>query len=206
MTCVSPLTCDVTTCVSFLICDVTTCVSPLICDVTTCFTFDLWRDDLCSTFNLWRADLCFTFNLWRDDLFRPDSVCAADCVLNIRGTIAQLVECRTERPGSNPRGGKRFLSQSTSNANSKHWFTTITAVFSYVIGFWKLSANEQFFIGAQTVISLLQKNQIKQGVSFIAANKVYTSANKTPIVWIETELFFLFFYPGWMRLTCLGAK
>ena len=33
--------------------------------------------------------------------------------------------------------------------------------------------------------------QIKQGVSFIAANKVYTSTNKTTIVWLETELSFL---------------
>ena len=50
-----------------------------------------------------------------------------------------------------------------------------TAVFSYDIGSRKLSA-EQFFVGAQTVVSLLQATQIKQGVSFIAANKVYTSA------------------------------
>ena len=54
-----------------------------------------------------------------------------------------------------------------------------------------MSANEQFFVGAQTVVSLLQTTQMKQGVSFIAANKVYTSANKTTIVSIETELFFL---------------
>ena len=65
-----------------------------------------------------------------------------------------------------------------------------TAVFSYVIGSRKLSANEQFFVGAQTVVSLLQTIQIKQGVSFIAANKVDTSTNKTTIVWIETELSF----------------
>ena len=65
-----------------------------------------------------------------------------------------------------------------------------TAVFSYVIGSWKLSTNEQFFVCAQTVVSLLQTVQIKQGVWFIAANKVYTSTNKTTIVWIETELFF----------------
>ena len=57
-----------------------------------------------------------------------------------------------------------------------------TAVFSYTIGSRKLSANEQFLIGAQTVLSLLQTTQIKQGVSFIAANKVYTSTNKTTIV------------------------
>ena len=46
-----------------------------------------------------------------------------------------------------------------------------TAVFSYAIGSRRLSANEQFFVGAQTVASLLQ-TQIKQGVSFITANKV----------------------------------
>ena len=57
-----------------------------------------------------------------------------------------------------------------------------TAVFSYAIGSRKLLANEQFFVGTQTVASLLQKTQIKQGVSFIAANKVYTSTNKTTIV------------------------
>ena len=47
-----------------------------------------------------------------------------------------------------------------------------TAVFSYAIGSRKLSANEQFFVGAQTVVSLLQTSQIKQGVLFIAANKL----------------------------------
>ena len=36
--------------------------------------------------------------------------------------------------------------------------------------------------GAQTVVSLLQTTRIKPGVSFIAANKVYTSTNKTTIV------------------------
>jgi len=83
-----------------------------------------------------------------------------------------------------------------------------TAVFSYAIGSRKLSANEQFFVGAQTVVSLLQTTQIKQGVSFIAANKVYTSTNETTIVWIETEpvcFCVVVFYPGWMRLmfTCV---
>ena len=36
-----------------------------------------------------------------------------------------------------------------------------TAVFSYATGSRKLSANEQFFVGAQTVVSLLQTTQIK---------------------------------------------
>ena len=57
-----------------------------------------------------------------------------------------------------------------------------SAVFIYVIGSSKLSANEQFFVGAQTVVSLLQTTQINQGVSFTAANKVYTSTNKSTIV------------------------
>ena len=57
-----------------------------------------------------------------------------------------------------------------------------TAVFSYAIGSRKLSANKPFFVGAQTVVSLLKTTQIKQGVSFIAVNKVYTSTNKTTIV------------------------
>ena len=51
-----------------------------------------------------------------------------------------------------------------------------TAVFSFAIASRKLSANEQFLVGAQTVVSLLQTTQIKQGVSFIAANKVYQIA------------------------------
>ena len=72
-------------------------------------------------------------------------------------------------------------------ANSKHWFKTsflrpLPYLVSYVIGSRKLSANEQFFVGAQTVVSLLQTTQIKQGVSFIAANRVYTSTNKITIV------------------------
>ena len=57
-----------------------------------------------------------------------------------------------------------------------------TDVFIYAKGSRKLSANKQFFVGAQTVVSLLQTAQIKQGVSFIAANKVYTCKNKTTIV------------------------
>ena len=68
-------------------------------------------------------------------------------------------------------------------------FPSTTAIFSYAIGSRKLSANKQFFVGAQTVVGLLQTPWIKQGTSFIAANKVYTSTNKTTIVWIETELF-----------------
>ena len=37
-----------------------------------------------------------------------------------------------------------------------------TAVFSYAIGSRKLLANEQFFVGVQTVVSSLQTTQIKR--------------------------------------------
>ena len=66
-----------------------------------------------------------------------------------------------------------------------------TAVFSYAIGSRKLSANEQFFVGAQTVASLLQATQIISDVCFITDHVAYASSNKTTIVWIEMELFFL---------------
>ena len=95
-----------------------------------------------------------------------------------------------------------------------------TAVFSYAIGSRKLSANEQLFIGAKTVVSLLQTTQIISDVCSITDHVAYASSNKTTIVSIETELFFplsLFFffffffsssslfYPGRMRLmfTCV---
>ena len=55
-----------------------------------------------------------------------------------------------------------------------------TAVFSYAIESGKLSANEQFFVGGQTVVRLLQTTQIKQGVSFIAANRNFTPAQTKP--------------------------
>jgi len=42
-----------------------------------------------------------------------------------------------------------------------------TAVFSYVIGSRKLSDNEQFFVGALTVVSLLQTTQIISDVCFM---------------------------------------
>ena len=81
-----------------------------------------------------------------------------------------------------------------------------TAIFSYAIGSRKLSANEQFFVGAQTVVSLLQTTQIKQGVSFIAANKVYRApAQIKPQSFESRRNSLLFFYPEWMRLvfTCV---
>ena len=57
-----------------------------------------------------------------------------------------------------------------------------TAVFSYAVGSRKLSANEQFFVGAQTVVSLLQTTQIISDVCFITDHVAYASSNKTKIV------------------------
>ena len=54
-----------------------------------------------------------------------------------------------------------------------------SAVFSYVIGSRKLSANEQFFVGAQTVLSLLQTTQT---FVFITHHVAYDSSNQTKIV------------------------
>ena len=90
-------------------------------------------------------------------------------------------------------------------ANSKpHWFTTSSFLqpLPYLVTpqgpeNCQLS-NKQFFVGAQTVVSLLQTTQIRSHVCFITDHVAYASSNKTKTVWIETELFF--FYSGWMRL------
>ena len=62
--------------------------------------------------------------------------------------------------------------QSRAEPNSKHCMVydilpSTTAVFNYAIGSRKLLANEQFFVGAQTVVSLLQTTQIISDVCFI---------------------------------------
>ena len=74
------------------------------------------------------------------------------------------------------------LLQSKPQALVYNILPSTTAVFGYAIGSRKLLANEQFFVGAQTVVSLLQTTQTKQGVSFIADNKVCTRTNTTTIV------------------------
>ena len=57
-----------------------------------------------------------------------------------------------------------------------------TAVFSYAVGPRKLSAREQFFVGAQTVVGLLQTTQILSDVCFITGHVAYASSNETKIV------------------------
>ena len=71
-----------------------------------------------------------------------------------------------------------------------------TAVFSYAIGSRKLSANEQFFVGAQTVVSLLQTttNYIKTFVIYNRHAKL-TPAQIKPQSF-ESRRNSFFFLPG----------
>ena len=80
-----------------------------------------------------------------------------------------------------------------------------TAVFSFAIGSRKLSANKQFFVvfgDAQTVVSLLQTTQIKQGVP---AQIKHNRLNR------EGTFYSLFFLPGvaashvYVRALALGC-
>ena len=57
-----------------------------------------------------------------------------------------------------------------------------TAVFSYAIGSRKLSANVQFFVGAETVVPLLQTTQIISDVCFITGHVANASSDKTKII------------------------
>ena len=59
---------------------------------------------------------------------------------------------------------------------------SVTAVFSYAIGSRKLSANEQFFVAAHTVVRLLQTTQIIAEVCFLTDHVAYANSNKTKIV------------------------
>ena len=70
-----------------------------------------------------------------------------------------------------------------------------TALFSYAIGSRKLSANEQFFVGAQTVVSLLQTTQVVSNVCFITDYVAYASSNKTKIVESRRNSFSFLFLP-----------
>ena len=86
-----------------------------------------------------------------------------------------------------------------------------TAVFSYVIGSRKLSANEQFFVGVSTNSSKFVTNNSNKTRHVIYSRQQSLHQHiicKTTVVWIEIQLFFslffsfffFFFCPGWMRL------
>ena len=68
------------------------------------------------------------------------------------------------------------------------------AVFSYAIGSRKLSANEQFFVGAQTVVRLLQTTQIVSDVDFVTDHVAYASSNTTKSFQSRRNSFFFFFF------------
>ena len=76
-------------------------------------------------------------------------------------------------------------------------FSSTTAVFSYAIGSKKLSANEQFLVGAQTVVSLLQTTQIISHICFITDQVAYASSNKPKSFESRWNSFI---YAGWMHL------
>ena len=63
-----------------------------------------------------------------------------------------------------------------------HILPSTTAVFSYATGSTKLSANEQFFVCAQTEVGLLHTSQIISDVCFITDHVAYASSNKTKIL------------------------
>ena len=67
-----------------------------------------------------------------------------------------------------------------------------TAVFSYAIGSRKLSANEKFFVGAQTVVRLLQTTQMAAQIKSQSFESV-------------TELFSFFFFTRGGCASCLRA-
>ena len=56
--------------------------------------------------------------------------------------------------------------------------SSTTAVFSYTIGSIKLSANEQFFVGAQTVVSLLQTTQMMMSWCLMSSDVIWHIRDK----------------------------
>ena len=70
----------------------------------------------------------------------------------------------------------RLVASQTVNIGLRHLLSTTAT------GSRKLSANEQFFVGAQTGVILLQTSQIISHVCFIADHVAYASSNKTKIV------------------------
>ena len=57
-----------------------------------------------------------------------------------------------------------------------------TAVFSYAVWSRKMSANERFFVDAQTVVCLLRTTQIISDVCFITDHVAYASSDETKII------------------------
>ena len=60
----------------------------------------------------------------------------------------------------------------------------------------KNGLNEQFCVGAQTVVSLLQTSQIISDVCFITDHVAYASSDKTSHLNRDGTLLLFFFLPG----------
>ena len=92
----------------------------------------------------------------------------------------------------------QFLADDKLQALVNDILPSTTAVFSYAIGSRKLSANEQFFVGAQTVVSLLQTTQIiLSDICFITDHVALSAQIKLKSFESRRNSFI---YPGWMRL------
>ena len=81
-----------------------------------------------------------------------------------------------------------------------------TAVFSYTIRSRIRSAHERFFVGAQTVVSLLQTTQIKQGMSFTATKKFTPTQIKPQSFESRQNSFFTWGGCASCLRGCLGAR
>ena len=81
-----------------------------------------------------------------------------------------------------------------------------TAVFSYAIGPRKLSANKQFFVGAQTVVSLLQTTQIISDVCFITDHLATPAQIKPELFQTRRNSFFTQGGCVSCLCVCLGTK
>ena len=73
-----------------------------------------------------------------------------------------------------------------STPNSKHWFTiSFLQPLPYLVtpyGPENCQLTSSFFVGAQTVVRLLQTTQIMSDVCFITDHVAYAISNKTKIV------------------------
>ena len=88
-----------------------------------------------------------------------------------------------ERPASSysyRRNGRNSMADVNFQALFYEVLPSTTAVFIYAIGSRKLSANEQLFVGAQAVVSLLQTTQITSDCCFITDHGAYTLAQIKP--------------------------
>ena len=100
--------------------------------------------------------------------------------------------------------------RTAERANSKHWFTTsflqplvydilpsTTAVFSYVIGSRKLSANEQFFCWCSNSSKFVTNNSNKTTCVIYRRQKKFTPAQIKPQSFeSRRNSFYFLFLPG----------